>query len=144
MRFLLFYSVVLFSLSLSAENATTKDGTEISDTKFPWELVIDRGKILGCIYDNKYYSIGSILIEETLPRKCKLNSAREGIWSELSDSELLAYNDSKNEHERLIAEKEKRISESSFIGSKPISREEAFIIRYIRKHIDKNSNKPIQ
>lgn len=140
MRFLILFIVAFFTLSLSAENVTTKDGIEISDTKFPWELVIDRGKILGCVYDNKFYSIGSILIEETLPRICKLNSAREGIWSELSGSELLTYNDSKNDHERLIAEKEKRISDSSFVGSKPISKEEAFIIRYIRKHIDKNSN----
>jgi len=109
-----------------ANNVSTEDGIELSGTEFPWELVIDRGKIQGCIYDNKFYSVGSILIEETLPRKCELNSVREGFWSELSETELIAFEES------MKAEQEKTKTSVS-IGDKPITANEAAIIRYIRR-----------
>jgi len=122
---------------------TKDDGIDLSDSKFPWELVIDRGKIVGCIYDSQYYSLGSILIEESLPRKCELNSSREGTWSELSGSELATFEESLDEQSRREIERQKLISDSTYIGNKPITREEAFIIRMIRSNINKNSNKKI-
>lgn len=143
MRKITFLISILVSFSLFAQDVTEKDGIDLSSSEFPWQLVIDRGKIVGCIYDNKYYSLGSILIEESLPRKCTLNSAREGVWSELSGSELSAFEESLNEEARREEEKEKRIAESTYIGSKPITREEAFIIRMIRRQVNDNANKQI-
>ena len=46
-----------------------QDGVDLNDASFPWQLVLDRGKILGCIYNNRFYSLGSILVLESLPRK---------------------------------------------------------------------------
>jgi hypothetical protein len=128
----LFLFILLLNTKIYGNDTIGADGIDVSKSSFPWELVIDRGKILGCIYNNKFYSIGSILIEETLPRKCQLNSAREGIWSELSGSELAEYNESIERQQMLAVEKEKRIAESTVIGSTPLSREEAMIIRYLR------------
>ena len=128
----LFFFILLLNTKIYANDTITADGIDVSKSSFPWELVIDRGKILGCIYNNKFYSIGSILIEETLPRKCQLNSAREGVWSELSGAELAEYNESIERQQMLEVEKEKRIAESAVIGSTPLSREEAMIIRYLR------------
>ena len=123
-----FFCLVLIfsSLSLQASNKTSKEGISLSSTEFPWELVIDQGKVQGCIYDNKFYSVGSILIEETLPRKCDLNSAREGFWSELTDSELDLY-------EASIKEQEKIESESTSVNGIPLSFQEAGLIRYLRR-----------
>ena len=90
MRVFIFLMSLLFSLSSFSQDNTKGKSVDLSGLEFPWELVLDRGKIVGCIYDNKYYSLGSILIEESLPRSCSLNSAREGIWSELSGAELAA------------------------------------------------------
>jgi len=121
--------LALFATSASANepvSVTEKDGINLTDNQFPWHLVIDRGKIQGCIYDNKYYSVGSILIEETLPRKCDLNSSREGIWSELNDAELVLYNASIKEQQTLELE-------SINIGPEPISKEEARLLRYMRR-----------
>ncbi len=120
-----YFLLFLYCSPLAADNVKAKDGVNLFGNEFPWELVIDRGKIQGCIYDNKFYSIGSILIEETLPRKCGLNSSREGYWSELSDSELDLFKAS-------IKEQEKLENESINIGGKPISPHEARIIRYMR------------
>ena len=102
-----------------------KEGVNIFGKEFPWELVIDRGKIIGCIYDNKFYSLGSILIEETLPRKCELDSARYGIWIELDEAELVYFKQS-------LEEEEKRKEKSTNIGPDPLSFHEARIIRYMR------------
>jgi len=140
----LFLTSILFSFSSFSQNVSKDNGIDLSGSKFPWELVIDRGKILGCIYDNQYYSIGSILIEESLPRKCTLNSAREGTWSELSGSELATFEESQEEESRLEIERQKLISDSTYIGNKPITKEEALIIRMIRRQANKNTNKPFK
>lgn len=141
MRKFIFLIGILFNFSSFAQDVTEKDGIELSGSEFPWKLLIDKGKIVGCIYDSKYYSLGSILIEESLPRKCLLNSAREGTWSELSGSELAAFEESLDEEARREAEREKRIGESTYIGGKPITSEEAFIIRMIRRQANQNANK---
>jgi len=109
----------------NAENITTNKGVKLADTSFPWDLVIHQGKIQGCIYANKFYSTGSILIEETLPRKCELNSTREGYWSELTDAELELFNHS-------IEQQNRREMESTSVGSKAINPHEARVIRYMR------------
>jgi len=144
MRVFVFFVSFFFSLSLFAQDNTKGKGVDLSGLDFPWELVLDRGKIVGCIYDNKYYSLGSILIEESLPRSCTLNSAREGVWSELSGAELAAFEKSLDEEARREKEREQRIGNSTYIGNKPITREEAFIIRMIRRQIKENSNKPVE
>lgn len=56
MRKFTFIISIIFSFSSFSQNVTEDDGIDLSDSKFPWELVIDRGKIIGCIYDNQYYS----------------------------------------------------------------------------------------
>ena len=144
MRVFVFFVSFFFSLSLFSQDNTKSKGVDLSGLDFPWELVLDRGKIVGCIYDNKYYSLGSILIEESLPRSCTLNSAREGVWSELSGSELAAFEKSLDEEARREKEREQRIGNSTYIGNKPITREEAFIIRMIRRQIKENSKKPVE
>jgi hypothetical protein len=127
-----------------AQNGNEDKGIDVSGVEFPWELVIDRGKIIGCIYDNKYYSLGSILIEESVPRKCSLNSAREGFWSELSGSELAEFEEALEEDTRREKEREERIANSTYIGSKPITQEEAYIIRMIRNQVQNNYNKSLK
>jgi len=144
MRLLFFLVCFIASLNTLAQEKIKGESVSLSGLNFPWELVLDRGKIVGCIYDNKYYSLGSILIEESLPRMCSLNSARDGIWSELSGAELAAFEESLNEEARREEEREKRIGNSTYIGSKPITREEAFIIRMIRRQIKENTNKAIK
>ena len=37
------------SHSLMAENVSTKDGINTSSREFPWALVINQGKIQGCM-----------------------------------------------------------------------------------------------
>jgi len=70
-----------------------------------------------------------------------LNSAREGTWTELSGTELATFEKSLSDKARRKEEQEKRIGNSTYIGSKPITREEAFIIRMIRRQIKENSIK---
>lgn len=136
--FLIFILLTLNTTAF-AQKVTEKDGIALSNKEFPWELVIDRGKIVGCIYDNKYYSLGSILIEENLPRKCQLNSAREGVWAELSGSELADFHEQEKKKQELEIEKTKLLNESNLVGGKPLTTEEAFLIRYLRKMIKKNA-----
>ncbi|WP_085299592.1 hypothetical protein [Cognaticolwellia mytili] len=103
-----------------------EEGVNINDKSFPWELVIDRGKILGCVYDNRYYTLGSILILESLPRKCGLATDRNGVWQQLSEPEMLHFKESIEIQQALERE-------STYIGSDPINREEARLIRYLRR-----------
>lgn len=100
-------------------------GISVSDKNFPWQLVVDRGKILGCVYDNKFYSLGAILILESLPRKCELASDRNGLWEPLSEAELLFLQES-------IAKQQSSQQEATYIGNDPINDEEARLIRYLR------------
>ncbi|SNY42574.1 hypothetical protein SAMN06297280_0461 [Arsukibacterium tuosuense] len=103
----------------------TDGGISVSDKNFPWQLVVDRGKILGCVYDNKFYSLGAILILESLPRKCELASDRNGIWEQLTEAELLLWQES-------IEEQQATKQEANYIGNDPINDEEARLIRYLR------------
>ena len=100
-------------------------GISVSDKNFPWQLVVDRGKILGCVYDNKFYSLGAILILESLPRKCELASDRNGLWEQLSEAELLLFQES-------IEKQQNTQQEATYIGNDPINDEEARLIRYLR------------
>lgn len=118
--------LALTSYSVLSQNLVDdNNGIHVNDTTFPWELVIDRGKILGCVYDNKFYSVGSILILESLPRKCELDSDRSGLWQHLSESELALYKESLEAQQQLERE-------ATFIGSKAITPIEARVIRYLR------------
>jgi hypothetical protein len=103
-----------------------EEGININDQDFPWELVIDRGKILGCIYDNRFYSLGSILTLESLPRKCGLATDRNGVWEQLSETELALFKESIETQQALERE-------STYIGGIAINREEARLIRYLRR-----------
>lgn len=103
----------------------TDGGISISDKNFPWQLVVDRGKILGCVYDNKFYSLGAILILESLPRKCELASDRNGLWEQLSEAELLLFQES-------IEKQQATQREATYIGNEPINDDEARLIRYLR------------
>ncbi|WP_286235672.1 hypothetical protein [Thalassotalea sediminis] len=136
MRKYIFLIGVLFSLSLYAKQATDDDAIGLSTSEFPWQLVIDNGKIMGCIYNNKYYSLGSILITEFLPRKCTLNSAREGVWSKLTETELVAFEEARRE-----AENKNKAGGSTAIGNQALSKDEAIIIRMIRRQINKHVSK---
>ncbi|WP_213994957.1 hypothetical protein [Arsukibacterium sp.] len=108
------------------ESASLTDGgISVSDKNFPWQLVVDRGKILGCVYDNKFYSLGAILILESLPRKCELASDRNGVWEQLTEAELLLWQES-------IEEQQATKPEATYIGNDPINDEEARLIRYLR------------
>lgn len=126
MRVILFLFLGMWlNVVYSGESSSIKTGTEAKG--FPWELVIDRGKINGCIYDNKFYSSGSILIEETLPRKCKINANRDGYWAELDERELELFETSVKTTMRLEAE-------SVSVGNKPINKYEAALVRLMRKN----------
>ena len=103
-----------------------KDGVDLNDDSFPWQLVLDRGKILGCIYNNRFYSLGSILVLESLPRKCGQASDRNGIWQQLSETELALFKQNIEIQQQLERE-------STYIGTEPINREEARLIRYLRR-----------
>jgi hypothetical protein len=130
-------SLFLFSFNLYSQSFVDKDdGISINDKNFPWELVIDRGKILGCVYDNRFYSLGSILILESLPRKCGLATDRNGIWEQLSETELVLFKESIQAQQALERE-------STYIGGKPINKEEARLIKYLRrvKHLAENNKK---
>ncbi|OUS26100.1 hypothetical protein A9Q99_19175 [Gammaproteobacteria bacterium 45_16_T64] len=116
---------LVFSTSVVAGDNLSKD-KKVEAQGFPWELVIDRGKINGCIYDNKFYSDGSILIEETLPRKCKIDSNRDGYWAELDERELELF-------EASVRAQQKLEIESTHFGSIKIDKYEAAMLRLMRK-----------
>ena len=97
---------------------------------------MDKGKVLGCVYESRFYSLGSILILESLPRKCELASDRNGFWEQLSEAEMALYKEN-------IKTQQKLERESTFIGNKPINPSEARLIRYLRstkKMADKSKN----
>lgn len=126
--FLIIFSLPLIHTEkLSAEEIPDpRKNVDIHDNNFPWELVLDRGKILGCIYDNKFYTLGSILILEYLPRKCEQASDRNGVWMQLSEDEMNLFKEN-------IEKQRKLERESTYIGSQPITADEARIIRYLRR-----------
>jgi len=122
-----FLLLLLTNFNLYAQSFVDKeDGIDVNDQTFPWELVIDRGKILGCVYENRYYSLGSILILESLPRKYGLATDRNGVWEQLSESELVLFKENIETQQALERE-------STYIGSEPINKEEARLIRYLRR-----------
>lgn len=110
----------------NVNNFITEEGIALNDTSFPWPLVIDRGKILGCIYDNKFFSLGAILVLESLPRRCELASDRNGRWELLPETELLAWQEN-------IKQQQAMQREATYIGKDPITEEEARLIRYVRR-----------
>ncbi len=119
--------IIAFATGIvQAHEQNSNTAVRFMEEEFPWDLVIDRGKIYGCIYESLFYSEGSILIEETLPRKCEISAARDGFWSELDERELELYKASKETQKQLE-------SESTRIGDQPITKEEAGIIRYMRR-----------
>ena len=130
MLFLLF-----FSLTASAQGISEKeDGVYINDQTFPWHTIMHEGKVLGCIYESRFYSLGSILILESLPRKCELASDRNGIWKQLSESEMILFKEN-------IEAQQTIEREATYIGAEPISPIEARVIRYLRnskKFADRN------
>lgn len=115
--------------ALSQAFVDKEDGAAIGSGGIPWELFVDRGKLLGCIYDSRFYSLGSILVLESLPRKCELASDRMGVWSQLSEAELLLFKEN-------IETQQKLERESTYIGNDPINEEEARVIRYLRRAKD--------
>lgn len=132
--FLATFSLSLIHVTkLSAEEfPDPRKSVDIHDNSFPWDLVLDRGKILGCIYDNKFYTLGSILILEYLPRKCEQASDRNGIWMQLSEEEMNLFKEN-------IEKQRKLEQESTYIGSQPITPDEARIIRYLRRVKEKSN-----
>jgi len=126
LKFLIPLLFTSFTVFASDSNfSEKKDGVNLSDSSFPWELFLDRGKILGCIYDNRFYSLGSILVLESLPRKCGLGPDRNGVWDILSEAELVLFKENIEIQQQLERE-------STYIGKEPISRQEARVIRYLR------------
>ncbi len=117
--------VASFAVLAQDENNIPDHGVNLSDKNFPWQLVVDRGKILGCVYDNKFYSLGAILVLESLPRKCELASDRNGLWQQLSEAELLLFQESIKQQQALQRE-------ATYIGNEPINEQEARLIRYLR------------
>lgn len=103
-----------------------EEGIAIGNGGIPWELFVDRGKLLGCIYDSRFYSQGSILVLESLQRKCELASDRTGMWAQLSEAEMLLFKEN-------IETQQKLERESTYIGKDPINEEEARVIRYLRR-----------
>jgi len=137
LKFTIFLFLFVSLFAKSASITEKEDGIEVSDKSFPWELVIDKSKILGCVYDNKFYSLGSILILESLPRKCGLASDRNGIWEQLSESELLLFKEG-------IKTQQELERESTYIDGKAINYVEARLIRYLRsvkRIVDNDNNK---
>jgi len=128
MKYLMIALCILLSVPLSAvadSVVNQKDGIELEDDGFPWGLVVDRGKILGCVYDSKFYSLGSILILESLPRKCEQASDRNGVWQILSEQEMADFKQS-------IKEQDQAQKEVTFVGGKQLTDEEARLIRFLR------------
>ncbi|GHG70556.1 hypothetical protein GCM10010919_21370 [Alishewanella longhuensis] len=109
----------------TASNPIAEEGIALNNSSFPWQLVIDRGKILDCIYDNKFFSLGAILVLESLPRRCELASDRNGRWELLPETELLAWQEN--------VKQQAMQREATYIGKDPITEEEARLIRYVRR-----------
>jgi len=132
-----FICLFIISLNINAVELTEKEGgIVLNDQSFPWETVIDKGKILGCVYESRFYSLGSILILESLPRKCELASDRNGFWEQLSEAEMVLFKESVEAQKALERE-------STLIGKEAINPSEARLIRYLRstkKFADKNKN----
>jgi hypothetical protein len=122
MKYIAIIFLVISGSSFAEKEEVSKAKAEIKS--FPWELVIDRGKVNGCLYDNKFYSNGSILIEETLPRKCKIDPNRDGYWAELDERELQLFEESIRAQQELDAES---------IGIGKLSKYETAIVRIMRK-----------
>jgi hypothetical protein len=122
MKYIAIIFLVISGSSFAEKEEVSKAKAEIKS--FPWELVIDRGKVNGCIYDNKFYSNGSILIEETLPRKCKIDPNLDGYWAELDERELQLFEESIRAQQELDAES---------IGIGKLSKYETAIVRIMRK-----------
>lgn len=122
MKYIAIIFLVISGSSFAEKEEVSKAKAEIKS--FPWELVIDRGKVNGCLYDNKFYSNGSILIEETLPRKCKIDANRDGYWAELDERELQLFEESIRAQQELDAES---------IGIGKLSKYETAIVRIMRK-----------
>lgn len=120
------FALALLSGNLSAQSfSEQEDGIFVNDKSFPWETVINKGKILGCVYQSRFYSLGSILILESLPRKCELAADRNGYWEQLSEAEMSLFK--KNLEAQQALERE-----STYIGNEPINPSEARLIRYLR------------
>lgn len=124
---LVILSIALFSqISVFANSVVDeKDGIRLGDDDFPWQLVVDRGKILGCVYDSKFYSLGSVLILESLPRKCEQASDRNGIWQILSEQEM-------QDFKRSMEEQKETETQQTIVRGQPITDEEARLIMYLR------------
>jgi hypothetical protein len=122
MKYIAIIFLVISGSSFAEKEEVSKAKAEIKS--FPWELVIDRGKVNGCLYDNKFYSNGSILIEETLPRKCKIDPNLDGYWAELDERELQLFEESIRAQQELDAES---------IGIGKLSKYETAIVRIMRK-----------
>lgn len=124
-------SLLLFVISVSTvllaeeERVGTEKGVNLNGKPFPWELIMDRGKINGCIYKNAYYSAGSVLIEETLPRKCKIDPNRDGYWAELDERELELF-------EASVKSKLAKDAELLKVGHEPLSDFEMRMVSMIR------------
>lgn len=104
------------------------DGLELSPN-FPIELFLDRGRLLGCIFDSKFFSLGSILIEESLPRKCELGPARTGVWQELTDIEMALYLE---QLEKQQATEGDDNNETLLVADKPLTETEIRLVRLFR------------
>lgn len=126
MNFRLLPLLLLSCCAQSQAFVDKEDGAAIGNGGIPWELFVDRGKLLGCIYDSRFYSLGSILVLEALPRKCELASDRTGMWSQLSEAEMLLFKEN-------IETQQKLERESTYIGTEPINADEARVIKYLRR-----------
>ncbi|NVK26204.1 MAG: hypothetical protein HWE10_14845 [Gammaproteobacteria bacterium] len=133
-------SIFLFALmaiqftAVAADNLRNNLPPKTIDKNFPWELVIEQGKIRGCFYEEHFYSLGSILILESLPRKCELTIDKIGNWAQLSESELLLYK------ENIKAQKEaEQESESSVSGSVRLTKDERMLLNHIRTLVKKSA-----
>ena len=111
--------MIVNSLCWSGENLI--EGKK-ANGDFPWDLVLDRGKIYGCLYENLFFSPGAIHLEEGLPRKCRIDSNRDGYWADLDERELELY-------ELALSEN----YEAMEIGGTALSREEIAVISFMRK-----------
>lgn len=118
--------LIVIVITANSVSFALADSKKNKDESFPWELVIDRGKINGCIYENKYYSNGSIVVKETLPRKCKIDPNRDGYWAQLDENEFELYEES-------VRAQMKLEEEALTVGNEPLNRYEAAIVRYMRR-----------
>ena len=73
------------------EKSVKKPQQVIVQDNFPWNNFIANGKVSGCIYKNKFYSEGAILINGQVPRKCVVQANLDAAWSSLEYDELEMY-----------------------------------------------------